>query len=152
MRRSDTQNIAKHHGRYWKIVNVLHCICFLQCFAQIKQINEGRGGQSRVRVLKLGQERAWYDAHREQILRGDDGPGEAPASRSSRSPCTTCRCSSLLVVRVLALCALSALFVLFAFREGPFQDENQSLQVFQCLSESIGSAVACDIDTVTVGF
>ena len=22
------------------------------------------------------QERAWYDAHREQILRGDDGPGE----------------------------------------------------------------------------
>ena len=25
------------------------------------------------------QERAWYDAHREQILRGDDGPGEEPA-------------------------------------------------------------------------
>lgn len=45
MRRSDTQNVAKHHGRYgryWKIVNVLHCICILQCFAQIKQINEGR--------------------------------------------------------------------------------------------------------------
>lgn len=24
------------------------------------------------------KERAWYDAHREQILRGDDGPGEEP--------------------------------------------------------------------------
>ncbi|CAE7340046.1 DNAJC21 [Symbiodinium microadriaticum] len=29
-------------------------------------------------VLSDAQERAWYDAHREQILRGDDGPGEDP--------------------------------------------------------------------------
>jgi len=29
-------------------------------------------------VLSDVQERAWYDAHREQILRGDDGPGEDP--------------------------------------------------------------------------
>mmetsp|Transcript_97368 Transcript_97368/g.270840 ORF Transcript_97368/g.270840 Transcript_97368/m.270840 type:complete len:602 (+) Transcript_97368:84-1889(+) len=29
-------------------------------------------------VLSDAQERAWYDAHREQILRGDDEPGEDP--------------------------------------------------------------------------
>mmetsp|Transcript_70145 Transcript_70145/g.227018 ORF Transcript_70145/g.227018 Transcript_70145/m.227018 type:complete len:625 (-) Transcript_70145:87-1961(-) len=29
-------------------------------------------------VLSDPQERAWYDAHREQILRGDDEPGEDP--------------------------------------------------------------------------
>ena len=32
------------------------------------------------------QERAWYDAHREQILRGDDGPGEDERRSSSGEP------------------------------------------------------------------
>mmetsp|Transcript_89982 Transcript_89982/g.160161 ORF Transcript_89982/g.160161 Transcript_89982/m.160161 type:complete len:565 (+) Transcript_89982:64-1758(+) len=34
--------------------------------------------QEAYQVLSDAQERAWYDAHREQILRGDDEPGEDP--------------------------------------------------------------------------
>eukprot|EP00933_Yihiella_yeosuensis_P022607 TRINITY_DN17787_c0_g1_i1.p1 TRINITY_DN17787_c0_g1~~TRINITY_DN17787_c0_g1_i1.p1 ORF type:complete len:579 (-),score=213.30 TRINITY_DN17787_c0_g1_i1:103-1839(-) len=34
--------------------------------------------QEAYQVLSDAQERAWYDAHREQILKGDDEPGEDP--------------------------------------------------------------------------
>jgi len=37
-----------------------------------------QGIQEAYSVLSDPQERAWYDSHREQILRGDDEPGEDP--------------------------------------------------------------------------